>query len=211
MKLNKPDLSFEKEFWKKNKIVAGVDEVGRGCLAGPVCAASVILNQDYKIPTILNDSKKLSEKQRNEVFELLINSNCIYSWKMIDNKRIDQINILNATYEAMNQSIDSLSQKPDHLLVDGNRFKGSDIPFTTIIKGDSKSLSIAAASVIAKVIRDRYMKNELHKILPEYNFKKHKGYATKEHFIAIEKNGISNFHRESFLVKFKTRQLSIFN
>lgn len=208
--MSKPNFKFESKYWKENKIVAGIDEAGRGCLAGPVCAASVILSKNSKLHPALNDSKRINEKLRDEIYDELINSDIIYSYCLIDNDEIDKINILQATYKAMNDSVGSLSLKPDVLLIDGNRSPGNNIFSECIVKGDQKSLSIAAASIIAKVTRDRFVKNEMHKKYPEYNFVKHKGYATKEHFELIQKFGISSVHRQSFLVKFKARQLSIF-
>lgn len=180
-------------------IIAGVDEAGRGPLAGPVYAAAVILPHDCFIPD-LNDSKKLSEKKREELYEIIIKKAIAYSICSIDEKRIDEINILNATFEAMNDAVNSLSVSPDFVLIDGNRIKGMNIPHETVVKGDSKSASIAAASILAKVARDRYI-SEIAKTYPEYGFEQHKGYGTAAHTEAILKYGPSPIHRHTFLKK----------
>ena len=186
-----------KSYLHKNKIEAGCDEAGRGCLAGPVFAAAVILPEDYK-NKFLNDSKKLSEKKRYELREVII-ENCI-DWAVasLNNDEIDIINILNASIEAMHQAVAKLKIKPEYLLIDGNKFKAyKDIPHSCIIKGDGKYLSIAAASVLAKTFRDDYMKN-LHDIFPQYSWFKNKGYPTVEHREAIKNFGITEHHRKSF-------------
>lgn len=181
----------------KNKTEAGCDEAGRGCLAGPVFAAAVILPQDYK-NELLNDSKKLPEKKRYELREVILNDCIDWAVASVDNTEIDQINILNASIKAMHQAVTQLKIKPEHLLIDGNRFKAyEDIPHTCIIKGDGKYLSIAAASILAKTYRDDYMIN-LHKIFPEYKWNKNKGYPTAEHREAIKNSGITEYHRKSF-------------
>lgn len=179
--------------------IAGVDEAGRGPLAGPVCAAAVILPEDAVIEG-LNDSKKLSEKKREELYDKIINTALAYNIEMVDEKTIDEINILNATYVAMNKAVDGLSVKPDFVLIDGNRIEGMKTPHQTVVKGDAKSVSIAAASILAKVTRDRYI-CEISDKYPEYNFKKHKGYGTKEHTEAILKHGPCPIHRLTFLKK----------
>lgn len=181
------------------KYIAGVDEAGRGPLAGPVCAAAVILPEDAVIEG-LNDSKKLSEKKREELYDKIIDTALAYNIEMVDEKIIDDINILNATYVAMNRAVDGLQIKPDFVLIDGNRIEGMTIPHETVVKGDAKSLSIAAASVLAKVTRDRYI-CEISDQYPEYNFKKHKGYGTKEHTEAILQHGPCPIHRMTFLKK----------
>lgn len=184
---------------KGYKLIAGVDEAGRGPLAGPVYAAAVILPEDVRIDGI-NDSKKLSEKKREELFEKITAqavSYCIYS---VDEKIIDEVNILNATHQAMNGAVDGLDIKPDYVIIDGNSIKGMEIPHETIVKGDAKSISIAAASILAKVARDRYI-TEISEKYPEYGFEKHKGYGTKAHYEAIEKYGICDIHRKTFLKK----------
>lgn len=186
-----------KSYLHKNKIEAGCDEAGRGCLAGPVFAAAVILPQDYK-NKFLNDSKKISEKKRYELREVII-ENCI-DWAVasLGNNEIDKINILNASIEAMHQAVAKLKIKPEYLLIDGNKFKAyEDIPHACIIKGDGIYLSIAAASVLAKTFRDDYMKN-LHNIFPQYSWNKNKGYPTVEHREAIKNFGITEHHRKSF-------------
>lgn len=181
------------------KYVAGVDEAGRGPLAGPVYAAAVILPDDLFIPS-LNDSKKLSEKKREELFSIITEKAVAYSIASVDESRIDEINILNATFEAMNKAVNSLFVQPHFVLIDGNRICGMNIPHQTIVKGDSKSASIAAASILAKVARDRYI-TEISKEYPQYGFEKHKGYGTAVHNAAILKYGPSKIHRKTFLKK----------
>ena len=175
----------------------GTDEAGRGSLAGPVTAAAVILNKNFK-SKLITDSKKLSLNQRKEAKRLIL-ENCIaYAIFSVRNKKIDEINILNASILAMQKSINKLNHKVDFIIVDGNRFKPiNNIEFKTIIKGDQKYLNIAAASILAKTYRDNYMK-KIHKEYPEYNWKKNKGYPTKEHKLAIKKYGITKYHRKSF-------------
>ena len=175
----------------------GTDEAGRGSLAGPVTAAAVILNKNFK-SKLITDSKKLSVNQRKEAKRLIL-ENCIaYAIFSVRNKKIDEINILNASILAMQKSINKLNHKVDFIIVDGNRFKPiNNIEFKTIIKGDQKYLNIAAASILAKTYRDNYMK-KIHKEYPEYNWKKNKGYPTKEHKLAIKKYGITKYHRKSF-------------
>ena len=175
----------------------GTDEAGRGSLAGPVTAAAVILNKNYK-SKLITDSKKLSLNQRKKAKKLIL-ENCIaYAIFSVRNKKIDEINILNASILAMQKSINKLNHKVDFIVVDGNRFKPiNNIEFKTIIKGDQKYLNIAAASILAKTYRDNYMK-KIHKEYPEYNWKKNKGYPTKEHKLAIKKYGITKYHRKSF-------------
>ena len=181
------------------KYIAGVDEAGRGPLAGAVYAAAVILPEDVFIEG-LNDSKKLSEKKREALFDVICEKAVSYSIASVDEKRIDEINILNATFEAMNKAIDGLKIQPDYVLIDGNRIKGTDIPHETVVKGDAKSVSIAAASILAKVSRDRYI-TEAAKTYPEYGFEKHKGYGTAAHNEAILKYGMCPIHRRTFLKK----------
>ena len=175
----------------------GTDEAGRGSLAGPVTAAAVILNKNFK-SNLITDSKKLSVNQRKKAKKLIL-ENCIaYAIFSVRNKKIDEINILNASILAMQKSINKLNHKVDFIVVDGNRFKPiNNIEFKTIIKGDQKYLNIAAASILAKTYRDNYMK-KIHKEYPEYNWKKNKGYPTKEHKLAIKKYGITKYHRKSF-------------
>lgn len=175
----------------------GTDEAGRGCLAGPVTAAAIILPEDFKLD-LLNDSKQLSEKTR-ELLKPIIEAQAIsYSVTHLDHTVVDEINILNASIKAMQESILKLNPLPNYIIVDGNRFKPvNEIPFTTIVKGDSQYLSIAAASVLAKTYRDEYM-NKIHEEFPMYNWKKNKGYPTIEHREAIRKYGVSKYHRKSF-------------
>ena len=178
-------------------IECGTDEAGRGCLAGPVTAAAVILPDNFK-NNILTDSKQLSEKNR-ELLKLIIEEQSVtFGVSHIMNNKIDRINILNASILAMQKSIESLATKPQHIAVDGNRFKSfNNIPFSCIIKGDSKYLHIAAASILAKTYRDAYM-SQIHNEFPMYNWKKNKGYPTREHREAIKKFGITKYHRKSF-------------
>ncbi len=194
-----PDFSYEKEALSNGyKFVCGVDEAGRGPLAGPVCAAAVILPYDCDIEG-LNDSKKISEKKREILFDIIIEKAIAYSIAYGTLEEIEEYNILEATYIAMNRAIDGLSQKADFALIDGNRVpKGIAIPCETVVKGDSKSCSIAAASILAKVTRDRLML-EYDKKYPEYSFAQHKGYGTKAHYEAIKQHGVCEIHRLSFL------------
>lgn len=179
--------------------VAGVDEAGRGPLAGPVFAAAVILPRDVLIEGI-NDSKKLTEKKREELFDVIREKAVAYSIYSVDEKRIDDINILQATFEAMRGAVGELGIKPEFVLIDGDKTPGLDIPHKTVVKGDSKSMAIAAASILAKVSRDRYIVKMGEKY-PGYGFHKHKGYGTKAHYEAIAELGISPIHRKSFLRK----------
>lgn len=179
------------------KLECGTDEAGRGCLAGPVTAAAVILPNNYS-NTILNDSKQLSKNKRNQLRPLIENAAITCAYFHIYPEDIDKINILNASILAMHKSIELLKPTPEFIIVDGNKFKPFlNIPYETIIKGDSKYLSIAAASVLAKTYRDDYME-EIHKEFPMYNWKQNKGYPTKEHRAAIKKYGITKYHRKSF-------------
>ncbi len=196
-----PDYSYE---LKANECgflnVCGVDEAGRGPLAGPVCAAAVILPAGVQIER-LDDSKKLSEKKREELFDVIKSVAVSYCVAYASVEEIEEQNILNATFTAMKRAIAGLEVKPDYALIDGNRAPGDmDIKYETIIKGDGISMSIAAASILAKVSRDRLML-QIDKEFPEYNFKKHKGYGTAEHIALIKKYGISPHHRKSFLKK----------
>lgn len=183
--------------WNKNKTVAGVDEAGRGPLAGPVVVAAVILNPEIEIEG-LNDSKKISEKKREELFEIIRETAIDWNVQIIPAKKIDEINILQATFLGMEKAVENLEIKPEICLIDGNQ-----IPeklkhcAKAIIKGDSRFASIAAASILAKVTRDRIMK-KLHEKFPVYNFKKNKGYPTREHLKAISKYGIISAHRKSY-------------
>lgn len=180
--------------------ICGVDEAGRGPLCGPVSVAAVIMPKGLIIDGV-NDSKKLTEKKREELFDVIIKNAISYSIVFEDEKTIDEINILNATLQAMNKAINNLNPKADFALIDGNRNKGIEIPNKTVVKGDSKSHSIACASILAKVARDRLL-IEYDKKYPEYGFKNHKGYGTKAHYEAIEEYGILPIHRKSFLKKY---------
>jgi len=184
----------------------GTDEAGRGCLAGPVTAAAVILKKDFK-SKLITDSKKLSKNQREEAKSLIIENSIAYAICNVTNKQIDKINILNASISAMHKAILKLDHKVDFISVDGNRFKPiNKIDYKTIIKGDEKYLNIAAASILAKTYRDSYME-KIHKEFPKYNWKKNKGYPTKEHKTAINNHGITKYHRKSF--KLYDEQLEI--
>ena len=182
------------------QIVCGIDEAGRGPLAGPVCAAAVILPEGCIIEGV-NDSKKLTEKKREALFDVIKEKALAYSIAVADEKEIDEINILQATYLAMRRAFDGLSIKPDMALVDGNRDPGLGIATRTIVKGDANSMSIAAASILAKVTRDRFMLSMDEKY-PEYQFAKHKGYGTKLHYEMLTKYGASEIHRKTFLKSF---------
>jgi ribonuclease HII len=181
----------------KNVNEAGCDEAGRGCLAGPVFAATVILPDDFR-NSLLDDSKKLSEKKRYELREMIEKDAVAWAVAQVDAEEIDKINILNASFKAMHLAIEKLALKPQHLLIDGNRFNQyKDIPYNCIVKGDGKYLSIAAASVLAKTYRDDYMK-KIHKEFPVYHWDKNKGYPTLQHKLAIQKYGLTPYHRKSF-------------
>lgn len=194
-----PDYEFEKAAVNSGfSCICGVDEAGRGPLAGPVCAAAVILPEGAVIEG-LDDSKKLTEKKRERLYDVIKETAVAYSVAYGTLEEIETVNILEATYLAMNRAIEGLNVKPDFALIDGNRVpRGIKIPCETIVKGDSKSMSVAAASVLAKVTRDRLML-EYDKKYPEYNFKKHKGYGTKEHTELIKQYGPCEIHRLSFL------------
>ena len=186
-----------KSFFAKNLLEAGTDEAGRGCLAGPVVAAAVILPIDFQHP-LLNDSKQLSEKQRNELRPIIEIEAIAYGVAFISEDKIDEINILQASILGMHQSIEKLTVKPEHIIVDGNKFKPyKDIPHKTIVKGDAKYLSIAAASILAKTYRDEFME-KIDAEFPQYYWKKNKGYPTKQHRDAIREFGSTKFHRKSF-------------
>jgi ribonuclease HII len=190
--------SFDKKYFRQGiKYLAGVDEAGRGPLAGPVVAAAVIFNKNTNIEGV-NDSKQLSEKQREELYSKIISSSLAYSVSIVQHDVIDEINILNATMLAMKQAVEGLKIRPDLVLVDGNRIFEFDLPVLPIIKGDAKSFSIAAASIVAKVTRDRLMKN-LSLQYPLYLWEQNKGYPTKQHREIILKFGPSPLHRKSFL------------
>ena len=186
------------------QIICGVDEAGRGPLAGPVCAAAVILPPHADIPG-LNDSKKLSDKRRRELFPVIKETAVAYGIGIATHEEIDEINILQATYLAMERAIQALSVKPELALIDGNRARDFGIPVETVVKGDSRSASIAAASILAKVTRDDMML-ELAETYPQYGFEIHKGYGTKAHYAALDEHGISPIHRMSFLKKYNGKK-----
>ncbi len=180
-----------------HKLEAGCDEAGRGCLAGPVFAAAVILGNKFE-NQLINDSKQLTEKRRDEL-RIFIEQNAL-SWSVayVESKQIDEINILNASILAMQLALDGLNADPEHIIVDGNRFKSyRDVPYQCMVKGDARFLNIAAASILAKTYRDEYMQN-LHHDYPQYNWKQNKGYPTAEHRKAISEFGITVHHRKSF-------------
>jgi len=179
--------------------ICGVDEAGRGPLAGPVFAAAVVLPYEIDIPG-LNDSKKLTEKKREELYEVITDKAITYGIGSASHLEIDELNILNATYLAMNRAIGSLTQEPSIALIDGNRNSGIEFNSICVIGGDSKSASIAAASILAKVSRDRFM-IKMAEIYPQYAFDKHKGYGTKLHYERLKDFGLSEIHRNSFLKK----------
>ncbi len=182
-------------------LICGVDEAGRGPLAGPVVAAAVILPPDFCHPQI-NDSKKLSEKKREALFDVITQNALAYGIGLADEREIDERNILNATFLAMRRAVAAMKQAPDLVLVDGNRDPGLDFPVRTVVKGDGTSASIAAASILAKVTRDR-MLLELDRKYPQYHFAKHKGYGTKDHYQQLERYGPCPCHRRTFLKKWK--------
>ena len=193
MKVHQPLASY----FTVDCIEAGCDEAGRGCLAGPVFAAAVILPIDFDNP-LLNDSKQLTESQRYALRPIIEQQALAWSVARVDAPEIDKINILNASIWAMHRAVDGLSMRPEHLIIDGNRFKNyQDIPHHTIVKGDGKYLSIAAASVLAKTYRDDYMA-ALADEFPQYDWKSNKGYPTKKHRAAIEQYGVTPYHRMTF-------------
>jgi ribonuclease HII len=194
--MSPPDLTIEKGIWAEGKIPAGVDEAGRGTLAGPVVAAAVILPEEFTLNG-LDDSKKLTHPQRLQILRRIIYSALSFAVGIVDHEEIDRMNILRASLLAMEKAVASLDRKPDFLLIDGNQRTSLPIPQETIIKGDSRCCSIAAASVVAKVRRDELM-NRYHELYPQYNFRTHKGYATREHMEAIKKYGPCPIHRKSF-------------
>ncbi|MBI4745058.1 MAG: ribonuclease HII [Deltaproteobacteria bacterium] len=202
--------SFEKKLWSAGfNLIAGVDEAGRGALAGPVVAAAVIF--PYGTENFgLKDSKKLTAARRESLFKEIEQKAVSIGIGVVGPEEIDRINILRATLKAMEAALSFLSHRPDYVIIDGNQSVNSDIPHETIVKGDDRSFSIAAASIIAKVARDRMMAS-LHDKFPDYNFSSHKGYGTEEHRGAIYKYGMSSVHRKSFILKTREgKQLSMF-
>lgn len=191
------NLEYEKKYWENGFVyVAGADEAGRGPLAGPVYAAAVIFPKDIQIDG-LTDSKKLSEKKRDYYFDVIKEKAIAYSIASVDEKIIDEINILNAAHLAFKKAVEGLNPAPELALIDGNSMKNLPCPFELIVKGDQKSLTVAAASVLAKVSRDRFM-DKIDKEYPQYMFSKHKGYGTKLHYEMLEKYGACPYHRQSF-------------
>ena len=192
---------IENSYFEKGvKLICGVDEAGRGPLAGPVCAAAVILPPNIEIPG-LNDSKKLTDKRRRELFPIIKEQAIAYGIGLASHTEIDEINILQATYLAMERALAQLSVKPELALIDGNRAKDFGLPVETVVKGDSRSASIAAASILAKVTRDDLMMGAAQEF-PQYQFEIHKGYGTKAHYEALTAHGPSPIHRMTFLKKF---------
>ena len=184
-------------YFNKYTIEAGCDEAGRGCLAGPVFAAAVILPPGFK-NELLNDSKKLTEKQRFKLRPMIEKEALAWAVEAVSNIEIDQVNILNASFFAMNRAVQKLKIVPEHLLIDGNRFRTqSEIPYTCMIKGDGRFFSIAAASVLAKTYRDDFM-DKIHEEFPNYNWNKNKGYPTKKHREGIKLYGVTKYHRMTF-------------
>jgi ribonuclease HII len=202
----RPLLRFERRLWRRGITrVAGVDEVGRGPLAGPVVAAAVVFPPGQPIPPVA-DSKQLTGDQREILFDQIMAAAIDVGVGVIDHDVIDRVNILQATYQAMYQAIRQLALRPDYLLVDGNRFLADDIPFVTIIDGDARCASIAAASIVAKVTRDRMML-EYDRCFPDYGFGRHKGYPTREHCAAIRRLGYCTIHRRTFHVGWEDQVL----
>ena len=204
-KQNKPPvlLTMDKEAEIRAQgfaAVCGIDEAGRGPLAGPVVAAAVILPEGIELPGV-NDSKKITEKKRELLFDFVKENALAWGIGEASETEIDEINILQATFLAMHRAVDALQVPADFALVDGNRISGLDIPSECVIGGDGKVLSIAAASILAKVSRDRYAAGEMHERYPQYGFDGHKGYGTKAHYAAIEQYGICPLHRKTFLKK----------
>jgi ribonuclease HII len=186
-----------KQYYKNDVIEAGCDEAGRGCLAGPVCAAAVILPHNFE-NQLINDSKKLNEKQRFYLKDIIINESLAWAVAFVDNEEIDKINILNASIKAMHLALNQLKIIPEHIIIDGNRFKNyKEINHTCIVKGDSKYLSISAASILAKTFRDEYMQ-KIHAEFPYYSWDKNKAYPTISHREGIIKFGITKYHRKTF-------------
>lgn len=194
--MSPPDLIMENRIWAKGKTPAGVDEAGRGPLAGPVVAAAVILQEGFDISG-LDDSKKLTHAQRAALLDRITSSALAFAIGIVHHEEIDRINILRASLRAMEIAVSKLDRKPDFLLIDGNQRTSLLIPQETVVKGDSRCCSIAAASIVAKVRRDELM-NEYHELYPQYNFRSHKGYPTREHLEAIRRYGPCPIHRRSF-------------
>ena len=193
------DIDFDAIYHDRYSVFCGIDEAGRGCLCGPVCAAAVVLPKGIILPGV-DDSKKLSAKKREQLYETVTQSAISYCAAFATPEEIDELNILNATFLAMRRAVEGLNVKPEFALVDGNRIKGLNIPAECIVKGDSKSLSIAAASIVAKVTRDRVM-TELAEKYPMYGLSEHKGYPTEKNYEKIREHGICEIYRKTFLKK----------
>ena len=200
-------LLYEKSLREEGyRLIGGVDEAGRGPLAGPVFAACVILEEGVVIDGV-NDSKKLSEKKREQLFDVICEKAKAFGIGSASVQEIDELNILNATFLAMKRAVEQLPQKPDVLLVDGNQApKGIDLPVRTLEKGDTLSLSVAAASILAKVSRDRYVTDVLDREYPQYQFARHKGYGTKLHYAMLDQYGPCPAHRRTFLTKWEDKR-----
>ena len=193
------DIGFDLAYYNRYSVFCGIDEAGRGCLCGPVCAAAVILPKNAELKGV-DDSKKLSPKKREELYGVITSQAVSWCAAFASPEEIDRLNILKATFLAMKRAVEGLEKTPEFALVDGNRCEGIGVPFECIVKGDSKSLSIASASIIAKVTRDRYM-DELAKRYPMYALDEHKGYPTEKHYEKIREYGICDIYRKTFLKK----------
>ncbi len=208
---NFPNNKLEKYYKERNTLIAGVDEAGRGCIAGPVVAAAVILKDTDLSQSGIADSKVLSPARREVIYHYIRDNSVSIGVGIIDNEQIDEINILQAAYKAMHKAIEALDPQPGKIFIDGSSFLDMGIPYETIIDGDASCLSIAAASIIAKVTRDRWMVEHAATKHPEYDFKNNKGYGTKKHFDMIDKLGPCPLHRKTFLRKYFARQYSMFD
>lgn len=205
-KVDKPNIDFDNKYFELGyDFLLGIDEVGRGALAGPVVSCGILVNKTdltFLMSLNVNDSKKISKIQRENIYYLIENSNISYYISVVDNKTIDKINILQATLNSFKEITNYFHSFKCFILADGNKFfQDCQLPYETVVKGDSKSIVIATASIIAKVYRDKLMSDKLHNLYPVYNFAKHKGYATTEHIEKIKENGYSDIHRLTFLKK----------
>lgn len=201
MKTKEPDLKTEKVYWQEGRLVTGVDEVGRGCIAGPVVAAAVVLPKDHKKIKNVRDSKKLTAKMREKIFEEILNSGADFGVGLVPAVTIDEIGIERATKQAMAEALGALTFVHEVVLLDGNKELELAIEQKAIVKGDATVYSISCASIVAKVFRDAVVSG-LHAEFPEYNFASHKGYGTKKHYEALKEHGPSREHRQTFLKKF---------
>ncbi len=193
-------LQFEQTLWQQGfAAIAGIDEAGRGPLAGPVVAAAIVFPRGFFLDDV-DDSKKLTPAVRDVLFKQIVDAASTIGIGVVDNLVIDEVNILNATFLAMHRAVEQLAVRPDHQLVDGNRFAPNGVPFTTIVGGDARSFTVAAASIVAKVMRDRMMRR-FEAEFPGYGFAQHKGYGTRQHLEAIARLGYCSIHRRSFAVK----------